>query len=304
MAEHDNSPPQTTLVSRTCAALRLSGFLALTLPLMPVQALLVRARSKSAATFPNWYHRKVCRLLGIRLHIQGAVATGQPVLLIANHTGWLDIPVISAVAPVSFIAKSEVRRWPLVSQLAHLQRSVFVDRQRRSSVGRTANEILTRLAAGDNIVLFAEGTSSDGNRVLPFKSSLFAAAKPTAGVEALPSDTPRAVVQTLAVAYTHLHGVPMSRAERARIIGWYGDMELASHGWALLQAGPLDVHITIGAPRPLDDFTDRKHLARQSELEVRNLLIAMLRRGGHPPVSPHVSPILSPDTTAAVEPPS
>ena len=101
-------------------------------------------------------------------------------LLVANHTSWLDIPVLSAVAPVSFVAKKEVGGWPFVSSLARLQRSVFVDRARRTAVGETAGEILARLAQGDTIVLFAEGTSSDGNRVLPFMTSLFAAAKPSA----------------------------------------------------------------------------------------------------------------------------
>ena len=87
----------------------LAGFMGLTLPLMPVQALLVRISQPAARRFPHWYHRKVCRILGIRLHIEGDVPPG-PVLLVSNHTSWLDIPVLSAVAPVSFVAKSEVSR--------------------------------------------------------------------------------------------------------------------------------------------------------------------------------------------------
>ena len=86
----------------------LAGFFALTVPLMPLQALLLRVSPRGARTFPNWYHRQVCRLLGIRIHIDGAVARDRPVLLVANHTSWLDIPVLSAVAPVSFVAKKEV----------------------------------------------------------------------------------------------------------------------------------------------------------------------------------------------------
>src|SRR5690606_10062293 len=162
------------------AASILTGFFALTVPLMPVQAALLRLSSAGARRFPHWYHRQVCRLIGVRLTIEGRVAADRPVLLISNHTSWLDIPVLSAVAPVSFVAKKEVGRWPFVSSLARLQRTVFVDRERRSAVGETTGEIMARLADGDTIVLFAEGTSSDGNRVLPFKTSLFAAAKPTA----------------------------------------------------------------------------------------------------------------------------
>src|SRR5262245_17496584 len=136
----------------------LAGFFALTVPLMPVQALLLRTSAKGARAFPHWYHRQVCRLLGIRISIEGEVARGRPVLLVANHTTWLDIPVLSAVAPVSFVAKKQVGTWPFVASLARLQRSVFVDRERRTAVGKAAGEIVQRLAQGDNIVLFAEGT--------------------------------------------------------------------------------------------------------------------------------------------------
>lgn len=258
------------------AATILTGFLGLTLPLMPVQAMLVRAGSKRARTLPHWYHRQVCRLIGVRLHIDGAVLSDKPVLLVANHTSWLDIPVLSAVAPLSFVAKSEVGTWPFVSSLARLQRTVFVDRKRRTAVAGTTNEIGERLAAGDTVVLFAEGTSSDGNRVLPFKTSLFGAVKPAERQGgAAPADT---VVQTLSIVYTGLHGIPFARADRP-LVGWYGDMELAGHLWQLLKSGPLDVHIGVGPPVPLDSFADRKHLARHSESEIRRRVAEVVRRG-------------------------
>jgi len=268
-------PRPTRTGSPTRGATRLAAFAALTVPLMPVQALLKRTSAPAARRFPHWYHRQVCRLLGIRLHIDGHVVAGKPVLLIANHTSWLDIPVLSAVAPLSFVAKKEVGTWPFVRSLARLQRTVFVDRTRRQSVGGTADEMLARLAAGDALVLFAEGTSSDGNRVLPFKTSLFAAAKParTAMSQNEPS---AAVVQTLALVYTHVHGVPLARGDRP-LIGWYGDMEMGSHAWALLKAGPIDVRIVVGPPVPLDAFTDRKQLAAHAETEVRRSVVGVLR---------------------------
>lgn len=255
----------------------LVGFFALTVPLMPVQALLLRVWPSGARRFPHWYHRKLCKLFGIRHAIEGEVARDTPVLLVANHTSWLDIPVLSAVAPLSFVAKKDVARWPFVSSLARLQRTVFVDRERRSAVGETANEIMARLAAGDTVVLFAEGTSSDGNRVLPFKTSLFAAAKPP--VRSKSDVESRAVVQTLSLVYTRLHGIPLGRSARP-IVGWFGDMEMQSHAWQLLKAGPLDVRIRIGAPIPLESFKDRKDLARRSEDEVRENVVRILR--GYP----------------------
>lgn len=252
----------------------LTCFFALTVPLMPVQAVLVRFWPRQARRFPHWYHRQVCKILGIRIEVDGDVVRDRPVLLVANHTSWLDIPVLSAVAPVSFVAKKEVAGWPFVSALARLQRSVFVDRARRSAVGQAAGEIVTRLAQGDTVVLFAEGTSSDGNRVLPFMTSLFAAAKPSA--KAGGDEAADAVVQPLSLVYTRLHGIPLGRADRP-LVGWYGDMEMRGHAWRLLKLGPLDVRIRVGAPVPLADFADRKELARHSEAEVREHVIRILR---------------------------
>ncbi|MGA8690715.1 MAG: lysophospholipid acyltransferase family protein [Methyloceanibacter sp.] len=254
------------------AWLVLSAFFALTFPLMPLQLLLLWTGSRHARTFPHWYHRQVCKLVGIRLHIDGSVARERGVLLISNHVSWLDIMVLSAVAPVSFVAKQEVASWPFVSWLAKLQRSVFVDRTRRTEVTDKANEILERLEAGDHIVLFAEGTSSDGNGVVPFKTPLFAAAKPTQA-RAAGGDI---CAQTLALTYTKLHGIALCRRGRP-VVAWYGDMNLASHAWRLLGLGPLDAFIRIGPPVPLDDFADRKALARYAEAKVRKDVAELLR---------------------------
>lgn len=260
-------------MSRLRAAGVLLGFLGLTLPLMPVQALLLRVSTPAARRFPNWYHRNVCRILGIRIHVEGSVARNGPVLLVSNHTSWLDIPVLSAVAPLSFVAKSEVARWPFVSALARLQRTVFVDRTRRISVGETASEMASRLAEGDTLVLFAEGTSSDGNRVLPFRSALFAAAKP-AGMS--DSESSSVMVQTVTLVYSRLHGIPLGRGDRP-LVGWYGDMEMQSHAWDLLKAGPLDVVARIGPPVSLSDYSGRKELAEKTEAAIRMDLVRMLR---------------------------
>jgi 1-acyl-sn-glycerol-3-phosphate acyltransferase len=257
---------------RLRAFLVLGAFFAFTAPLMPLQLLFLKRGSRRARTFPHWYHRQVCRIVGIRLNVEGEVASEQGVLIISNHVSWLDITVLSAVAPVSFVAKQEVASWPFVSWLAKLQRSVFVDRTRRNEVGDKANEILDRLEGGDHVVLFAEGTSSDGNSVVPFKTALFAAAKPVGG---------RAMgdyvsAQTLALTYTKLHGLPLCRRGRP-VVAWYGDMDMASHAWKLLGLGPLDVYIRIGPPVPLDEFPDRKALARYAEEKVRKDVVELLR---------------------------
>jgi lyso-ornithine lipid O-acyltransferase len=264
------------------ACLTLAGLTLLTLPLMPVQALLRRVSPRLARRLPHWYHRQLCRLIGVRLVIDGSIERDRAVLLVANHSSWLDIPVLSAVAPLSFIAKSDVAGWPFVGTLARLQGTVFVDRTRRHRVGDTALEIGARLASNHAIVLFAEGTSSDGNRVLPLRSSLFGAV----ALSAVPANAPESasqnllesapVVQTLAIVYTHRHGLPFGRADRPTI-GWYGDMALGPHAWALLRGGPIDVAIRIGAPLPAATQGDRKALARAAEVELRGHVVGLLR---------------------------
>ena len=258
----------------------LTGFFVLTVPLMPVQALLIRVSPAAARRFPYWYHRQVCKILGVTLEIDGAVQSNTPVLLVSNHTSWLDIPVLSAVAPLSFVAKKEVGGWPFVASLARLQRTVFVDRTKRQLAGEAANEISDRLDSGDTIVLFAEGTSSDSNRVLPFKTSLFGAVKTDAAIQS------NAVVQTAAVVYTHLHGIALARADRPRV-GWYGDMEMQSHAWHVLKSGPLKVTIRIGPPVPLESYSGRKDLALSTERSVRKAVHGILRgRPKHEEVIP------------------
>lgn len=264
------------------AAAVLTGFFALTLPLMPMQYLLLRSGRRWARALPHWYHRGVCRILGVRITVEGEIAPDRPVLLVSNHVSWLDIPVLSAVGPVSFVAKKDVDGWPFVRRLARLQRTIFVDRERRGAVHTTTQTIMGRLKAGDHIVLFAEGTSSDGNRVLPFRTSLFAAAKPSGGGDAALAEG--IYVQTLALGYTRLHGLPLSRHHR-HIVAWYGDMEMAGHVWSLLRRGPLDVHIRIGAPVALEHFADRKALARFTETQIRSHVASILCARDQDPAS-------------------
>lgn len=260
---------------RVRAALIPLAVILFTVPFMPVQLVLRHVHTQWARNFPQWYHHKLCWLLGVTIHKQGYLAEDKPVLLIANHTSWLDIPILSAVAPVSFVAKSEIGTWPFINWLAKLQGTVFVVRDQPRKAGNSAAEIMSRLRDGDHIVIFAEGTTSDGNQVLPFKSSLFAAAKPRGeGAQAMENGI---YVQTMAVAYTHQQGLALGRRGRP-IVAWYGEMGIASHAWQFLKRGPLDVHVHIGAPVKLEDFKDRKQLAVFTQKEVHETVAQILTR--------------------------
>ena len=234
------------------AATILTAFLAITLILIPFQWLLLTLRLPARRTFPHRYHRMVAHLFGIRVRVVGTPPRGAT-LILANHSSWLDIVTFSTVIPLSFIAKSEVGTWPFFGTLARLQRTVFVTRSRRSETGQARDAIAERLKEGDVLVLFPEGTSSDGNAVLPFKSALLAAA------EAVLPGGGRVPVQPVSSAYVAREGIPMGRENRP-LYAWYGDMELVPHLWEALKSGPLDVVMQFHEPLPA---LDRKELARQ-----------------------------------------
>lgn len=230
----------------------LTIFFGMTLLLMPFQWFLVRLRIPLRKSFPMHYHRAVCRLLGIETVRRGNICSATPVLLVCNHTSWLDIPVLSSIAPLSFIAKREVGGWPFFGSLARLQRTVFVER-RASRTAVQRDVIRERLAQKDRLILFPEGTSNDGNRVLPFKSGFFAVAENHIDGRPL-------TVQPLSIAYTRLDGIPMGRRLRP-YFAWYGDMELAPHLWQAVKWGRLRVDIVFHAPVQIDQFADRKAMA-------------------------------------------
>lgn len=262
----DDLGPEAPLASRILDALRIGAVLLavgiVTLIGIPLQWAALTLKMDARRRIPALYHRILLKLIGVKLEVRGAPASGRPLLILSNHSSWLDIPVIGALGPLVFVAKSEVGGWPVIGLLARLQRTVFVDRQRRQATGDVNKEIAGRLAEGDPVVLFAEGTSSDGNRVLAFRTALVGAAR-----EAL-ADGQDVLVQPLSVAYVRIQGVPMGRAHR-RIAAWYGDMDLAPHLMAVLRQGAVDAVVTFGEPRALDAAHDRKDVTRACEDEVR-----------------------------------
>ncbi|GGD03491.1 1-acyl-sn-glycerol-3-phosphate acyltransferase [Aureimonas glaciei] len=249
-----------------------------TLVLLPLQALAIWLKWPIARYLPLLWHRIACPLAGLRVIVHGTPATGRPMLVVANHQSWADIIALGGIVPLSFIAKSEVRTWPAFGQLARLQRTVFVARDERRRTGEQADAIAERLSRGDAMVLFAEGTTSDGNAVLPFKTALFGAAQTAlkqSGAEAV-------VVQPVSIAYVRAHGLPLGRFHRP-LAAWPGDVTLGPHLVRFLREGAIDVEISFGTPIPFTPTSDRKAVARAAEAEVRRLMGQSL--AGHSPAA-------------------
>lgn len=239
---------------------------------IPIQWLCVQLRLPLVRWIPVLFHRIACFALGVRVHVKGRCIEEGSVLITANHASWLDIAALGQLQPLSFIAKSEVAGWPIFGLLAKLQRTIFVNRTRRNKTGDTAREIASRLKQGDAMVLFAEGTSSDGNRVLPFRSALIGAAKAAMTAGDQQENAQKVWIQPLSIAYTGIQGMAMGRQHR-HLVAWYGDMELLPHLWDLMKVGAIDVTLSFGEPIPFNPASNRKMVAEQAEQHVRNLLL-------------------------------
>lgn len=268
------------------AVLALCGFVLATLILLPVQILAVRFDWPAQRAIVVAFHRILIRLLGLRVHVHGAMEEARPLMLAANHVSWMDIHVLGSISYLSFIAKADVAAWPLFGTFARLQHTVFVERDARRKSAAQAAEIAARIADGDALVLFPEGTTGDGNKLLPFKSSLFAAV-------AMVADEAHAktvLVQPVSIAYTRIYGLPMGRAHH-RAISYIGDETLLDSALRMLKHGGVDVDVSFGKPVPVATGTDRKQLARQmgeavAELTVRAKYPDRARKDGGSQTAP------------------
>jgi lyso-ornithine lipid O-acyltransferase len=222
-----------------------------TLCCMPVQTVCLMLPGRPKVVFARFYWAMVCRLVGLRVRMIGSSATAgaRPVVFVSNHSSWLDVPVLGGHLDACFVAKDEVGRWPFVGTVARLGRTVFVSRQRHAT-GRERDAMRERLAVGDNLMLFPEGTTSDGSRVLPFRSSFFAIAEG--------ADPP--LIQPVSIVYDRLGGLPAGRASRP-IFAWYGDMDLASHFWRFARHRGLRVSVLLHPPLDPARFASRKALS-------------------------------------------
>ncbi|MDN3562876.1 lysophospholipid acyltransferase family protein [Paeniroseomonas aquatica] len=234
------------LGGRFRAIRRIVTVLAWTLLAIPIQALLLLLPGRPKVVFARVYHAVLCWLIGLRVQVVGQPAAG-PTLFVSNHSSWLDVLVLGGVIEACFVAKAEVGTWPLVRTVARLGRTVFVSRS-RGRTGSEAGDIKARLAAGDSLILFPEGTSNDGARTLPFRSSFLA----TAGSARQ--------VQPVSLVYDRLGGLPACRRDRP-LFAWYGDMEIGSHFWRLVRRSGARATVVLHQPFAPAEMPDRKAMA-------------------------------------------
>jgi 1-acyl-sn-glycerol-3-phosphate acyltransferase len=231
-------------------------------------------------------------LVGLKLRTFGVPATEGAVLYVANHVSYLDIPVISRIVTGTFVAKAEVSRWPLFGYAARITGTIFINR-----VGAEAKaqreELVQRLAGGEHLIIFPEGTSTDGSGVAPFKSSLFSLAEH-------PALRDRLIVQPLSIAYTRTRdGTPLVGPLRA-LYAWFGEGSLAPHLARVLGTPGGEVELRFLAPIPAAASGNRKLLARQAEAAVQSGIDASFAPYGGGGAAAPAEPAASAEAPAAL----
>lgn len=236
------------------SATRLAGFILLSVAKV-VQwyvdvALLRRGSAKARAEWLQDFCQRLLWLFGVEARYEGTLP--KEGLMVGNHLSYLDIVVLAAAQPICFVSKQEVRDWPGLGVLVKLAGTLFIDRTRRTDVGRANGEVTEALRRGSVVCVFPEGTSSDGREVLPFRSSLLEPAAEL-GCEITP---------------VHLsYHVPGGQAEQE--VCYWGDMQFATHFWRLLGKQRIYARVRYGAPVPAP--RDRKALAVGLRREVVRL---------------------------------
>ena len=234
----------------------------LTLAFLPVQMVALWLKLPLRSTLPVTWHQIMCRIMRIKVVVHGKAATARPLLIVSNHVSWSDISALSSIMPLSFVAKSEVKDWPVFGTLAKLQRTVFINRDIRHQTGLQAKAIAARLGhEKDVMVLFAEGTTGDGTRLLPFKSALTGAAALAIGDDGI------AHVQPVAIAYTRYGGLPVGFKRRLQA-AWIGDLDLLPHLKHILTGQPIDVEISFGEPIMITPPVNRKAVTEACETSI------------------------------------
>lgn len=250
---------------KIAAALKLSGFAGLIVAAVPLQLLLLTfCRGPASYILPNLWHKGVCRTLGIRIRVYGTPETGRQVFYVGNHLSYLDIPALGSVIRGSFVAKKDVESWPLFGFLSKLQQTAFISRS-RSDASQEKNALDRMLGEGKSLILFPEGTSTDGRDVVPFKSSLFSIVLRDEVRSGL-------ILQPFTIKLIRANGAPPDTQKIRDIYSWHNEMDtpLHTHLWQFSKSHGAELALIFHPSIKAADYTDRKVLAKLCQEHVSN----------------------------------
>lgn len=238
----------------------------LLIPFLILEGLKIRASAKIV----RLWHIGARKITGIKVEQIGEPCATLPLLLLGNHTSYLDIPVINSLFTVNFIAKSEVKSWPGIGFLARCCQTIFVER--RAIKSHEQIKILREKILPDRrLVLFAEGTSTDGSIVLPFKSSL---------MEFVFDEKISAVCNVQPMTVLCLKDAETSSSPEPEhvLYPWFDDTTLAFHFWRFLATSGCTVKVHFSPSRPVTDFANRKELTQWAHAGVQNGYETILKK--------------------------
>ena len=239
--------------------LKLIVFVLFSIPLVFIVVLLGKIIPFFGEWLPVIFNKLLIWLFSIRIEFEGEINKSKDSnLFVSNHLSYLDIPVLGSVYPVRFVAKSEVENWPLFGFLAKLGRTIFVSRNRLYSLVQK-HKILKSLSLNEKIFIFPEGTTSDGNRVLDFRSSSFSAL-----------EGQNFVIQPIVIVYSDLNGIPINRWLRP-VIAWYGDMDFKPHLLTLAHLRSIKAKLIYLDKVNAKNFSDRKDLSKYLENKIKKV---------------------------------
>ena len=215
---------------------------------------------------PVIFHKLLIWLLSVQIEFEGEINKSNNCnLYISNHISYLDIPILGSNYPLRFVAKSEVEVWPLFGFLAKLARTIFISRNRFDSLNQKS-KVFKSLSSDEKVFIFPEGTTSDGNRVLDFKSSSFSAL-----------EGKNLIIQPIVILYSELNGIPINRWLRP-VIAWYGDMDLKPHLSALVNLRSIRARLIYLDKVNAKNFSSRKNLSKHLENKIKKVYSSALSK--------------------------
>jgi lyso-ornithine lipid O-acyltransferase len=228
--------------------------------------LLAFYRGPASYLVPMVWHKAARRIFGVKMIVEGKPVRGKQVIYVSNHLSYIDIPVLGSLVYASFVGRGDVAKWPGWGYFGRMQQTVYISRDRHEII-EARNSIQERIAERKNLVIFAEGTSSDGSKILPFKSGFFSLA--------LENPTGRPLlVQPVTISLLEVDGKPVSDVARD-LYAWHGDMTLPPHIWRLAGLKGAKVLVRFHAPRDAAEYSDRKALCADCHNDVTRGLEAL-----------------------------
>lgn len=223
---------------------------------IPPQIIILLFHKGSFAYFlPHIWHKGVCRIFGLKVILEGTPVRDKQTIYVGNHMSYFDIIVIGSILQGSFVSKAEATEIPVFGLLPRLQQTAFISRS-KTDAEETRGALNKMVTEGKSLIIFPEGTSTDGREVLPFKSSLFALALRDTHTDML--------VQPFTIIMEEVDGRPITTQQDRDLYAWHLHMtiEMPPHLWLFAKSSGATIRIKFHVPFHSSEHADRKALAK------------------------------------------